>query len=84
MLARAVLTGASGQIRNMATVGGNLLQRTRCPYFQDVLDAVQQAQPGVRLPGGRRRPREPGDTRAFRGATPARASRPTPRTWPWR
>jgi xanthine dehydrogenase YagS FAD-binding subunit len=36
MLARAVLTGASGQIRNMATVGGNLLQRTRCGYFQDV------------------------------------------------
>ncbi|WP_049571608.1 FAD binding domain-containing protein [Nonomuraea sp. SBT364] len=36
MLARAVLSGASGQIRNMATVGGNLLQRTRCPYFQDV------------------------------------------------
>ena len=35
MLARAVLAGASGQIRNMATVGGNLLQRTRCPYFQD-------------------------------------------------
>ena len=36
MLARAVLAGASGQIRNVATVGGNLLQRTRCPYFQDI------------------------------------------------
>jgi xanthine dehydrogenase YagS FAD-binding subunit len=35
MLARAVLAGASGQIRNMATVGGNLLQRTRCTYFYD-------------------------------------------------
>jgi xanthine dehydrogenase YagS FAD-binding subunit len=35
MLARALLAGASGQIRNMATVGGNLLQRTRCTYFQD-------------------------------------------------
>jgi xanthine dehydrogenase YagS FAD-binding subunit len=35
MLARAVLAGASGQVRNMATVGGNLLQRTRCAYFQD-------------------------------------------------
>jgi xanthine dehydrogenase YagS FAD-binding subunit len=35
MLARAVLAGASGQIRNMATVGGNLLQRTRCAYFYD-------------------------------------------------
>ncbi|MFO1149875.1 MAG: xanthine dehydrogenase family protein subunit M [Alsobacter sp.] len=34
-LSRAILAGASGQIRNMATVGGNLLQRTRCPYFYD-------------------------------------------------
>ncbi|BCJ49950.1 dehydrogenase [Actinoplanes sp. NBRC 14428] len=36
VLSRAILAGASGQIRNMATVGGNLLQRTRCPYFYDV------------------------------------------------
>jgi xanthine dehydrogenase YagS FAD-binding subunit len=36
MLARAILAGASAQIRNMATVGGNLLQRTRCVYFYDV------------------------------------------------
>lgn len=35
MLARAILAGASAQIRNMATTGGNLLQRTRCAYFQD-------------------------------------------------
>ncbi|WP_428493332.1 FAD binding domain-containing protein [Rhodopila sp.] len=35
VLARAILAGASGQIRNMATVGGNLLQRTRCAYFYD-------------------------------------------------
>ena len=35
VLARAVLAGASAQIRNMATVGGNLLQRTRCAYFYD-------------------------------------------------
>ena len=35
MLARAIVAGASPQIRNMATVGGNLLQRTRCPYFYD-------------------------------------------------
>jgi xanthine dehydrogenase YagS FAD-binding subunit len=35
MLARAILSGASGQIRNMATVGGNLMQRTRCLYFND-------------------------------------------------
>ena len=35
LLARAILAGASGQIRNMATVAGNLLQRTRCTYFYD-------------------------------------------------
>ncbi len=35
-LARAILAGASAQIRNMATIGGNLLQRTRCTYFYDV------------------------------------------------
>jgi xanthine dehydrogenase YagS FAD-binding subunit len=35
VLAEAVLTGASGQVRNAATTGGNLLQRTRCPYFRD-------------------------------------------------
>ena len=35
VLARAIVAGASAQIRNMATVGGNLLQRTRCPYFYD-------------------------------------------------
>jgi xanthine dehydrogenase YagS FAD-binding subunit len=35
MLARAILAGASAQVRNMATVGGNLMQRTRCLYFQD-------------------------------------------------
>ena len=35
LIAEAILASASGQIRNMATVGGNLLQRTRCPYFYD-------------------------------------------------
>jgi xanthine dehydrogenase YagS FAD-binding subunit len=35
VLAQALAAGASGQLRNMATVGGNLLQRTRCPYFRD-------------------------------------------------
>src|SRR5579885_3044066 len=35
LLAQALLAGASAQLRNMATTGGNLLQRTRCPYFTD-------------------------------------------------
>ena len=47
MLARAVLNGASGQIRNAATVGGNLLQRTRCPYFQDVSMPCNKRDPGA-------------------------------------
>ncbi|HET7884678.1 MAG TPA: xanthine dehydrogenase family protein subunit M [Bradyrhizobium sp.] len=39
MLSRAILAGASAQIRNMATVGGNILQRTRCAYFYDTTGA---------------------------------------------
>ncbi len=50
MLARAVLSGASGQIRNMATVGGNLLQRTRCGYFQDVSMPCNKRSPGSGCP----------------------------------
>jgi xanthine dehydrogenase YagS FAD-binding subunit len=46
MLARAVVNGASGQVRNAATVGGNLLQRTRCPYFQDVSMPCNKRRPG--------------------------------------
>lgn len=47
MLAQAILFGASGQIRNMATIGGNLLQRTRCPYFYDLAAACNKRQPGA-------------------------------------
>lgn len=47
MLARAILAGASGQIRNMATVGGNLLQRTRCYYFYDEAAACNKRDPGA-------------------------------------
>ncbi|HVV83578.1 MAG TPA: xanthine dehydrogenase family protein subunit M [Kofleriaceae bacterium] len=46
VLAEAILAGASPQVRNMATVGGNLLQRTRCPYFRDVGTACNKRQPG--------------------------------------
>jgi xanthine dehydrogenase YagS FAD-binding subunit len=46
-VAEALLLGASGQLRNMATIGGNLLQRTRCVYFRDV--SVQEC--NKRLPG---------------------------------
>lgn len=46
VLARALLAGASGQLRNVATTGGNLLQRTRCPYFQDVTTPCNKREPG--------------------------------------
>lgn len=46
LVARAVLAGASPQIRNMASVGGNLLQRTRCPYFYDVTTPCNKRKPG--------------------------------------
>lgn len=46
-LARALLSGASGQLRNLATTAGNLLQRTRCPYFQDVTTPCNKREPGT-------------------------------------
>lgn len=47
LLSRALLSGASGQIRNKATTGGNLLQRTRCPYFYDPAMACNKREPGA-------------------------------------
>jgi xanthine dehydrogenase YagS FAD-binding subunit len=46
VLAQALLAGASPQLRNMATTGGNLLQRTRCPYFRAIAYACNKRQPG--------------------------------------
>lgn len=46
LLSRALLAGASGQLRNVATTAGNLLQRTRCPYFYDTNQACNKRQPG--------------------------------------
>ena len=46
VLAQALLAGASGQIRNAATTAGNLLQRTRCVYFQDVTTPCNKRDPG--------------------------------------
>ncbi|RZL82789.1 MAG: xanthine dehydrogenase family protein subunit M [Rhodococcus sp. (in: high G+C Gram-positive bacteria)] len=47
MLSRALLSGASGQLRNLATTAGNLLQRTRCVYFQDVTTPCNKREPGT-------------------------------------
>src|SRR5438105_4188888 len=46
MLSQAILAGASAQVRNMATTGGNLLQRTRCYYFRDTSAACNKREPG--------------------------------------
>ena len=46
VLSRALLAGASGQLRNMATTAGNLLQRTRCPYFYDTHQPCNKRVPG--------------------------------------
>lgn len=50
MLSRALLAGASGQLRNKASTGGNLLQRTRCPYFYDTTQACNKRNPGSGCP----------------------------------
>ncbi|MET0719522.1 MAG: FAD binding domain-containing protein, partial [Tardiphaga sp.] len=47
MLSRALLAGASAQIRNMATVGGNVLQRTRCAYFYDAASLCNKRESGA-------------------------------------
>ncbi|MEN8651347.1 xanthine dehydrogenase family protein subunit M [Streptomyces sp. 21So2-11] len=49
-LSQALLAGASGQLRNTATTGGNLLQRTRCPYFQDTSKPCNKREPGTGCP----------------------------------
>jgi xanthine dehydrogenase YagS FAD-binding subunit len=46
VLSEALVAGASGQLRNKASVGGNLLQRTRCPYFYDTASACNKREPG--------------------------------------
>jgi xanthine dehydrogenase YagS FAD-binding subunit len=50
LVAEAVLAGASPQLRNLATTGGNLLQRTRCVYFQDVSKPCNKREPGSGCP----------------------------------
>ena len=51
---QSLLLAASGQLRNMATMGGNMLQRTRCPYFRDTATPCNKREPGSRLLGDRR------------------------------
>lgn len=50
VVAKALLESASTQVRNMATIGGNLLQRTRCPYFRDATTPCNRREPGTGCP----------------------------------
>ena len=50
VLSKALLAGASGQLRNKATTAGNLLQRTRCPYFYDTHQPCNKRRPGAGCP----------------------------------
>lgn len=50
VLSQAILAGASAQLRNMATTAGNLLQRTRCPYFRDTAMPCNKREPGSGCP----------------------------------
>src|SRR3979490_269958 len=50
LIASAILAGASQQLRNMASTGGNLLQRTRCAYFYDTVTPCNKRQPGSGCP----------------------------------
>jgi xanthine dehydrogenase YagS FAD-binding subunit len=50
VVSQAILAGASGQIRNMASTGGNLLQRTRCPYYRDLTSPCNKRSPGSGCP----------------------------------
>ena len=68
VLSQAILQGASAQIRNMATVGGNLLQRTRCVYFRDTAMPCNKREPGSWMPGDHRpqsHARHPGNERTL-------------------
>ena len=66
LLSQALLSGASGQLRNMATVGGNLLQRTRCAYFQDLTTPCNKRAAGIGLLGPGRLPPRPRGLRLVR------------------
>jgi xanthine dehydrogenase YagS FAD-binding subunit len=78
MLSQALLAGASGQLRNMATLGGNLMQRTRCPYFRDTAMPCNKRMPGSgcsALEGYNR-------SHAVLGTSESCIAL-TPPTWPW-
>ena len=84
VLSQAILDGASGQLRNMATVGGNLMQRTRCLYFYDEASACNKREPGTGCAAARGvQPWQRGarDERPLRRRAPIRHGGGTWRRW---
>ena len=81
VLSSALLAGASQQLRNMASVGGNLLQRTRCAYFYDIATPCNKREPGSGLLGDRRPQPHERDPRHEREPA-SRCIRPTC-AWRW-
>ena len=79
VIAQALELSASAQIRNMASIGGNLMQRPRCLYFRDVSAACNRRTPG---PAARRSEAATVPTRSSAPATPV--SPRTRRIWRWR
>ena len=75
LLASAILAGASQQLRNMASTGGNLLQRTRCYYFYDTATPCNKREPGSGLLGNQRR--QPHATRSSAASEACIATHPS-------
>ena len=83
VIAQALELSASAQIRNMASIGGNLMQRPRCLYFRDVSAACNRRSTRYRLRGDRGpqpHPRDPGDQRRVRRDPPVGSRSGTGRT----
>ena len=81
MLSSALLAGASQQLRNMASVGGNLLQRTRCAYFYDIATPCNKRDAGLGLLGDRRR--QPHECHSRHEREPASPCIPPTCAWRW-
>ena len=83
VVSQALELSASPQLRNMASLGGNIMQRTRCTYFRDVSAACNKRRPGAGCAALRRlqpHPRDPRHLRRVRGHPPVRPRRGPDRT----
>ena len=81
VLSRALLAGASGQLRNAATTAGNLMQRTRCPYFYDTNQPCNKRVPGSGCSASRTLRWQPGAVARSRSGPRPRCSTRAGVTW---